>query len=187
MKPSLENTQTESLNTSPFSKVRPLTEGSFERQIKVIVKCKHSIYKKELFFHNRLKRLDNHIIPNSIKRVLELDGAIKNSDEMPIEIVNGYDGVVYLPQSEADKRRFLSILSEYGCDFNQSELYKYSPKGIHKVKDDTLRYIIDNDGENWIVVLIDPWHMFATKNYEENFTEFKNCTRFDIEQLLSKK
>lgn len=35
----------------------------------------------------------------------------------------------------------------------------------------------------WKVLLIDPWHLFATKKYNQNYEKFKNKARFCISQL----
>lgn len=157
---------------------------SFDRSISIKVRCNYSIHKGKLFFHNKLDRKENSVIVDVIKAVLELDGKTINSSDIPFEVPPGREGEVTLPLYKKGRKRMESILSEYNTVFREGALIKNSPKSSHNVKKDTLRLIVEKEEESWVVVLIDPWHLFATNNYELNYPKYIKKAVFDIKDLL---
>lgn len=83
--------------------------------------------------------------------------------------------------------RLKSILREYGYTDN-SDLLKCSAKTelFHKIKNDTLRFIVAYINDEWNIILIDPWHLFATEKYEEYFNKFKKMAKYDMSLLKVK-
>lgn len=63
--------------------------------------------------------------------------------------------------------------------FSKTELF-------HKIKNDTLRFIVAYINDEWNIISIDPWHLFATEKYEEYFNKFKKMAKYDMSLLKVK-
>lgn len=150
-----------------------------DKEIHFSVLCNHSIHKKDLYFHNFVDRKDNSLIVDNIKKVLELDNKDVKSYNIPIEQVNESSGIVRL------NPRMRNILNVYNY-YATGDLLKCSPKtGLrHKIPKDTLRFVVDYENNRWLIVLIDPWHMFATSRYKTTYQEFKKKARYNIKDLI---
>jgi len=113
-----------------------------------------------------------------------LDGKTIDSGDIPFEQVTESTAHIHLPNGKKDKKRMIDILKKYNLNYKKG-LLKCSPKEIlgHKLPGDTLRYVVDKQDDIWKVLLIDPWHLFATKKYNQNYEKFKNKARFCISQL----
>lgn len=160
--------------------IKPLTD----KEVKFTVKCDHSIRNEKLKFHNYVDRKDaSTLIISKIIDVLKLNGKSINYSSIPIETVNERDNAIDV------NCRMQEILKYYHYSISKGKgmpLIKCSPKTPlwHKKDGDTLRFIVDCKNNEWFVVLIDPWHMFATRNYEETYRKFKDKARFDISELI---
>lgn len=157
-----------------------------DKKAHFFVLCNHSICRKELYFHNYVDRKDaSTLIISKIIDVLKLDGKSIDYSLIPIEMVNERDAAIDI------NSRMKQIISMYNYTIAEGKgmpLIKCSPKTYleHKGKGDTLRFIVDCKNNEWIVVLIDPWHMFATSRSKENFIKYKNKQVYDIKDLKLK-
>ena len=157
---------------------RPLTD----KKVYFFVSCDHSIYKSDLFFHNYIDRKDrSSLIVDKIAKVFEKNRELLSYSDIPIEQVNENGGLIRVND------RLKSILREYGYTDN-SDLLKCSAKAelFHKIKNDTLRFIVAYINDEWNIILIDPWHLFATEKYEEYFNKFKKMAKYDMSLLKVK-
>ena len=169
---SLENRKFEGFNSLEDSV--PLND----KKVKFTVVCNHSIYKKKLCFHNYVNKKSGNTLIDKIIEILDLDGKMINYSDIPIEQVKESSGLVRLND------RMYKILGEYDYEVT-GDLLKCSPttKLMHKLPKDTLRFIVDLKNNEMIIVLIDPWHLFATSKQKEQFEKYKHNNNFDISQL----
>lgn len=162
--------------------IKPLND----EKVKFTVVCDHSIREEALKFHNFVDRkVANTLIVSNIIKVLKLNGKSINYSSIPIETVNERDNAIDI------NSRMQSILNQYKYTIEKGigvPLIKCSPKTpdpyYHKTNDDTLRFIVDCKNNEWIVVLIDVWHMFATSEYEKTYSKFKDKAVYDIKDLI---
>ncbi|MDO4377969.1 MAG: hypothetical protein Q4C64_02300 [Erysipelotrichia bacterium] len=174
--------QDKSLENRPLGNSNSLDTTSLnDKKVKFIVVCNHSIYKKDLYFHNYVNIKSGSMLIDKIMEILELDRNMISYSAIPIEQVKESSGLVRL------NNRMRAILEEYNYKTN-GDLLKCSPKTelMHKLPKDTLRFIVDLKGSEWIIALIDPWHLFATAKSKMMFEKYKCKRRYDINQLKRK-
>ncbi len=160
------------------------------KKTKIKILCNHSVNNKNLYFTNFLERKDlSNNINTQVFKILKADGKELSSDEIPWDIANENDCLKH----NKDNDRIPSILDLYNIEFEEEAILKCYGKSClgHKIAgigipNDLVRIFVKQEiGEDeWLVVLIDPYHLVATESYRENYENYKN-NQIDFNRLES--
>lgn len=171
---------------------KPLGEAAIEgnpldsgRLIKIKLTCNKSFDRPKLFFCNKVQTKEKTSI--NVQRIIELKEADGNNikyDDFNFITEN------FLESNKSCKGRVDEILNLYGISFRKETYIKAISKGKlsevgSKLPKDTLRIFITKNDDLWDIVLIDPWHLVATENYKNDYSDClkKKKFRFNIEDL----